>query len=344
MEVEEPMRFKRGPGRPGSNPEPNAGGWLRLPRARSTRAAQAGTTAMAGAEQHRLLIRYMWASLGAAVATIALKVFAAVITGSVGFLSDAMESGVNLVAATVGLGALTVAARPPDTVHHFGHGKAEYLSAAVEGLLVLVAAGAILWTSIQRLLHPMDLEQAGWGLALSTGASLINLGVGLMLVRAGRRHRSMALVADGRHLLTDVWTSAGVLVGITLVVVFGWQPLDPIVALLVGANIVYIGYDLLRRSLSGLLDAALPAADVARVVAVLDHHRNTSGVVIDAPRTREAGRQRFVYVKVVVPGDWTVARSHKLADTLEGDIEAVLPGTATFVHIEPDTGAVPAGS
>jgi cation diffusion facilitator family transporter len=145
-------------------------------------------------------------------------------------------------------------------------------------------------------------------------------------------------------LLTDVWTSAGVLVGITLVVVFGWQPLDPIVALLVGANIVYIGYDLLRRSLSGLLDAALPAADVARVVAVLDHHRNTSGVVIDAPRTREAGRQRFVYVKVVVPGDWTVARSHELADTLEGDIEAVLPGTATFVHIEPDTGAVPAGS
>jgi len=291
--------------------------------------------------QRQLLARFMWMSVGAAVTTVSLKVLAAVITGSVGFLSDAMESGVNLVAAFVGLGALAVAARPPDSAHEFGHGKAEYLSAGVEGALVFVAAGAILWTSIQRLLHPMDLEQAGWGLALSTGASLINLGVGLLLVRAGRRHRSMALVADGRHLLTDVWTSAGVLVGITAVAIFGWQPLDPIVALLVALNILRIGYDLVRRSLSGLLDAALPAGEIARIEAVLGRHRGNGPVRIDTPRTREAGRQRFVYLNVAVPGSWTVARSHDLADTLERDIEHELPGTATFVHIEPEAEAPP---
>ena len=291
-----------------------------------------------GIAPHRLLIRYMWASLAAAVATIGLKVLAAVITGSVGFLSDAMESGVNLVAAAVGLAALSVAARPPDPTHEFGHGKAEYVSAGVEGALVFVAAGAILWTSIQRLLHPMALEQAGWGLALSTGASLINLGVGLMLVKAGRRHRSMALAADGRHLLTDVWTSVGVLAGIALVAVTGWQPLDPIVALLVGVNILRIGYDLLRRSLSGLLDATLPPEDLARVQAVLDRHRAEGPSLIAPPRTREAGRQRFVYLTVSVPGDWTVTRGHELADILERDIEAALPGAATFVHIQPTAG------
>jgi cation diffusion facilitator family transporter len=252
-----------------------------------------------------------------------------------------MESGVNLIAACVGLGALAVAARPPDTAHEFGHGKAEYLSAGVEGGLVFVAAGAILWTSIQRLLHPIALEQAGWGLALSTGASLVNLGVGLLLGRAGRRHRSMVLVADGRHLLTDVWTSAGVLVGIALVAITGWQPLDPIVALLVGVNILRIGYDLVRRSLSGLLDAALPAGEIARIEAVLGRHRGEGPVRIDAPRTREAGRQRFVYLNVAVPGSWTVARSHDLADALERDIDHELPGAATFVHIEPGAEAPP---
>jgi len=296
-----------------------------------------------GTEQHHLLVRYMWMSLGAAISTIALKVLAAVITGSVGFLSDAMESGVNLVAAAVGLGALAVAERPPDSTHEFGHGKAEYLSAGVEGALVFVASGAILWTSIQRLLHPMPLEQVGWGLALSTGASLVNLGVGLMLVRAGLRHRSMVVVADGRHLLTDVWTSAGVLVGIALVAIFGWQPLDPIVALLVGVNILRIGYDLVQRSLSGLLDAALPPKDVARIETVLDRYRNAE-VRFDVPRTREAGRQRFVYVNMTIPGDWTIARGHELADNLEDGIGRELPGSTTFVHLEPDPDSRPPSS
>ena len=297
---------------------------------------------LAATDQHRVLIRYMWMSVAAAVTTISLKILAAVITGSVGFLSDAMESGVNLVAAVVGLAALAVAARPPDEVHEFGHGKAEYLSAGVEGALVFVAAGAILWTSIQRLLHPMDLERAGWGLALSTGASLINLGVGLLLVRAGRRHRSMALVADGRHLLTDVWTSAGVVVGITAVAIFGWQPLDPIVALLVGVNILRIGYDLVRRSLIGLLDASLPAGDLARLESALDGYR-TEEVRPEVSRTREAGRQRFVYVTLTVPAEWSVGRSHDLADGLERDIERALPGSTTFIHVEPAPGSPPAG-
>jgi cation diffusion facilitator family transporter len=289
-------------------------------------------------------MRYMWLSLGAAVSTISLKTLAAVVTGSVGFLSDAMESGVNLIAAVVGLAALTVAARPPDTPHEFGHGKAEYLSAGVEGTLVFVASGAIFWTSIQRLLHPMDLEQAGWGLALSTGASLINLAVGLLLVRAGRRHRSMAVEADGKHLLTDVWTSAGVLIGIALVAIFGWQPLDPIVALLVGANILHIGYTLLRRSISGLLDAALPAKDLTHIEAALDRCRQGKPVRIEVGRTREAGRQRFVYVTVTVPGHWTVSRSHDLANATEEAIGDALPGATTFVHIEPEPDPEPTGS
>src|SRR5690606_11877942 len=215
------------------------------------------------------LVRLMLLSVGAAVATIVLKVTAAAVTGSVGFLSDAMESLVNLVAALVGLWAVRLAAQPPDLGHHFGHGKAEYLSAAVEGAMIFAAAVAIVWTSVRRLLDPQPLEQAGLGLALSTVAAVVNLVVGVVLVRAGRRARSIALEADGRHLLTDVVTSAGVLVGIGVVALTGWHRLDPVIARGVGANILYTGYGLLRRWVSGLLDASLPAADMARVREVL---------------------------------------------------------------------------
>ena len=239
---------------------------------------------------HRLLVRYMLLSLAAAVATILLKVLAAAITGSVGFLSDAMESGVNLVAAVVALLALRTAARPPDAVHEFGHGKAEYLSAAVEGILVFVAATAIVWTAVQRLLEPAPLEQAGLGLALSTGASVINLAVGVALVRAGRTHRSITLLADGKHLLTDVWTSGGVLVGIALVAVFDWE--------------------------------------------MLDRYRECEFVRIHAPRSREAGRQRFIYLNLAVPGDWTVQQGHDLSERLERDIARELDDTTVFTHIE----------
>lgn len=283
----------------------------------------------------QLLVRMMLLSVGAALLTIILKLIAAWVTGSVGFLSDAMESVVNLVAALVGLWAVRLAARPPDLGHHFGHGKAEYLSAAVEGALIFVAAGAILYSSVQRLIHPMALEQAALGLVLSTVASVVNLVVGLALIRVGKRERSAALAADGRHLLTDVATSAGVLVGIALVAIFRWDVLDPIVALLVGLNILYTGWGLLQRSVTSLLDASVPPEEIAKLQELLQSYRDRCPVDFHQLRTREAGRQRFVYVHLLVPDDWTVKQGHTLAEELTSDIGNVLSGARSFVHIEP---------
>ena len=297
-------------------------------------------TEQGGTGEDRLLFRFMLLSLAAAVVTIVLKVAAAVITGSVGFLSDARESGVNLVAAVVALFALRVAARPSDASHHFGHGKAEYLSALVEGAMIFVAATAIVWTSIQRLLAPAPVTQPGIGLALSTLASLINLAVGLTLQRVGRAHRSMTLVADGKHLLTDVWTSVGVLVGIALVALTGWQPLDPIVALAVGVNILWTGFRLLRGSVSGLLSATLPEQERLQIDTVLERYRTGRGVGFAPLRTVESGRQRFVFVVLTVPPDWTVQAAHDMTVQLETDIDAILPGTEAFVHVEPAGAAV----
>lgn len=294
------------------------------------------STATAGdpAASQQTLVRLMLLSVAAAVVTIVLKLLAAWITGSVGFLSDAMESVVNLAAALVGLWAVRLAARPADLGHHFGHGKAEYLSAALEGALIFVAAMAILWTSIQRLLEPVPIEQPGLGLALTSVAALINLVVGLTLIRVGKRERSVALTADGRHLLTDVVTSVGVFVGIVLVTIFDWEILDPIVALLVGVNILYTGYGLLSRSVTALLDAAVPPEELVLVNQVLDHYRSVEPVDFHALRTRESGRQRFVYVHLLVPDEWTVKRGHDLADDLTVDIAHALPGAHTFVHME----------
>ena len=288
-------------------------------------------------EQQRVLVRLMLLSIAAAVVTIVLKVSAAVVTGSVGFLSDAMESGVNLVAALVGLWAVRLAARPADLSHHFGHGKAEYLSAAVEGGLIFVAATAIVWTSVNRLLDPVPIEQPGIGLGLSLIAALVNLAVGATLVRAGRRWRSIAVEADGRHLLTDVVTSVGVLVGIGLVAIFDWYILDPIVALLVGVNILFTGYGLLRRSVTGLLDASIPADQIERVEHVLDEFRRREPVDFHALRSRESGRQRFIYMHLLVPDDWTVKRGYGLASEVSSAIDTALPGAHTFMHIEPIT-------
>jgi cation diffusion facilitator family transporter len=287
------------------------------------------------AQSHRLLMRFMWLSVAAALATMALKSLAAWLTGSVGLLSDALESGVNLVAAIVGLFALRLAAKPADFNHDFGHGKAEYLSAAVEGTMIFAAATAILWTSIDRLLSPRPVEEAGLGLALSAGSSVINLAVGLVLIREGRKHRSITLVADGKHLLTDVWTSAGVLAGVALVAVSGWDVLDPIVAIVVALNILRIGYGLVKQSVVGMLDAALPAEDVAVVNAVLDRYRASEPVQFLPPRTRESGRQRFVYLTVRAPGDWSVRTGHDLLDRLEADLRDALPGVTVFTHLEP---------
>mgnify|MGYP005816595589 CR=1 FL=1 len=298
------------------------------------------STTLSRQQEHRLLSRFMLLSLAAAIVTMALKAGAAVITGSVGFLSDALESGVNLVAALVALWALRVAVRPRDADHHFGHGKAEYLSALVEGAMIFVAATAIIWSAVTRLIHPVPLDRPGVGLVLSSVAALVNLGAGLTLQRVGRRHRSITLVADGKHLMTDVWTSAGVIVGIALVAVTNWHPLDPIVALAVGLNILLTGYRLLRGSMSDLLSAALPDEDHAAVDAVLARYRADHPIDFAPLRTVESGRQRLVFVVVTVPGQWTVQAAHDLADRLEADIDAALLHTETFIHVEPAESSV----
>ena len=294
------------------------------------------STPTSGSSHQRLLERFMWLSIAAAVATIVLKVLAAALTGSVGFLSDALESGVNLVAAVVGLVALRVAARPADATHHFGHGKAEYVSALVEGAMIFVAAALIIWSAIQRLFDPQPLEQVGLGLVLTTAAALLNLVVGLVLIRAGKRHRSVTLQADGQHLLTDVWTSIGVLVGIAAVAATGRYWLDPVIALLVGANILWTGYRLLKKSLSGLLSAALPDDELKTVRAVLEDFQAEHDAIFASPRTVESGRDRYIYLVMGVPETWTIAEAHEMTDRLEERIAEALPGAGTFIHVEPD--------
>lgn len=280
------------------------------------------------------LTRFAWLSVAAAVVTITLKSAAYLVTGSVGLLSDAAESVVNLVAALVALVALRVAARPADDSHHYGHGKAEYFSAGLEGLMIFAASAVILVTAVQRLLNPVELERVGLGLAVTALATVINGAVGLTLIRAGRTHRSLTLTADGRHLLTDVWTSVGVIVGVFAVAVTGWLVLDPLIAIAVGLNILVTGSRLVWRSTSALMDAALPEEDHQRIVAVLDRFRSDE-VRFHALRTRESGRQRQVSVHVLVPGAWSVQRGHDLLEDLEAALVAELPGTAVHTHLEP---------
>jgi len=280
------------------------------------------------------LTRFAWLSIAAAVLTIALKSEAYLLTGSVGLLSDAAESLVNLVAAVVALIALHVAARPADENHNFGHGQAEYFSAGIEGLMIFVAAGVILVSSVQRFLHPAELESIGLGLAISTVASVVNGAVGLLLLRVGAAHRSVTLTADGKHLLTDVWTSVGVIIGVLLVGLTGWQRLDPIVAAIVGLNILVTGFRLASQSVTSLLGAAMPADDLARVNAVLDDMR-TAEIDFTDLRTRESGRHRFVSLTVLVPANWTVEQGHTLADDVEVAIAKNLPDTDVQTHLEP---------
>lgn len=284
----------------------------------------------------RDLSRWAWLSIAAAVATIGLKSAAYLLTGSVGLLSDALESSVNLVAAVLALVALRVAARPADADHPFGHGKVEYLSAGAEGLMIVVAAAVIVYSAIDRLLHPAPLADLGIGLAITLVATVINAVVGLLIVRAGRRHRSWTLVADGQHLLTDVWTSVGVVVGVALVIVTGWQPLDSLVALAVAVNIVWVGWRLVRQAGRGLMDHALPDADEAAVRAALAViAARDPAIAFHELRTREAGQERFVSVHVLVPGSWTVAHGHDLLEDVEQAITRALPGTRVHTHLEP---------
>jgi len=255
-------------------------------------------------------------------------------TGSVGLLSDALESTVNIVAAVVALFALRTAMKPADKLHHFGRGKAEYFSASIEGFMILLAALIIVYTAVERIITPRELEQIGWGLTISTVAALINGGAALILLRAGKLHRSPVLVADGKHLMTDVWTSAGVIVGVGLVVVTGWNRLDGIVALAVGLNIIVTGVNLLRSSTAGLMDKALSDEDHLKIVKVLTKYESDE-VKFHELQTREAGRQRFVSMHVLVPGAWTIQQGHDLSEDLEADIIAELPNTLVTTHVEP---------
>ena len=283
---------------------------------------------------HESLTRYAWLSIAAALATILLKGLAWWLTGSVGLLSDALESFVNLAGAIVTLLMLGVAALPEDDNHAFGHTKAEYFASGFEGVLILLAAAAIAVAATDRLIHPQPLQQVGAGLAVSVVASLINFGVARVLLRAGRRYHSIALEADAHHLMTDVWTSAGVLVGVAAGAATGWQWLDPLLALAVAANIVWTGWKLLHRSAEGLMDAALPAEQHQVVVQVLERHRG-DGLDYHALRTRQAGARQFVSVHVLVPGAWTVARGHDLAERIEVEIRDLLPRATVTTHIEP---------
>ena len=293
----------------------------------------------------KFLMRFVILSIIAAVVTVSIKFAAAWITGSVGFLSDALESIVNLVAALVALWALMVSGKPADHNHDFGHGKAEYMSSLVEGALIFVAAAGIIVTSIQRLVHPQPLEEIGIGLLLSVVATVVNLVVGLVLLRQGRKHRSITLEADGHHLLTDVWTTVGVIVGISLLFLFPTQLwIDPVLALLVGVNILWTGGKLVRRSAVGLLDAALPPEEVQVIREAIDAVIGDERVTVSEVRTRESGRQRFIQATVVVPGHWTVGRSHDLADDIEAAVDRALPECQTVVHIEPGPSDFPAAA
>ncbi|HEX8258722.1 MAG TPA: cation diffusion facilitator family transporter, partial [Rubrobacteraceae bacterium] len=277
---------------------------------------------------------YAGLSIIAAVVTIALKVGAYLLTGSVGLFSDAAESSVNLVAAAGAFLALGTAARPPDKEHAYGHTKAEYFSSALESILIIVAAVWIAVTAIGRLLEPQPLENLGVGLAIGLVAAGVNGAVGLVLLRGGRRLRSAALRADGQHLLTDVWTSVGVVVGVFLVWLTGWLVLDPLIALLVAGNIVRIGVRLLNDTAHGLLDTALPPEEQEVITDIQSRYRE-EGIEFHALRTRNAGRRRFVSMHVLVPGKWSVKRGHDVSERIEKDITQALPMTAVFVHIEP---------
>jgi cation diffusion facilitator family transporter len=280
------------------------------------------------------LTRFAWLSIAAALATMALKGVAYLLTGSVGLLSDALESLVNLAGALMALAMLSVAARPPDEDHAHGHGKAEYFSAGAEGALIVIAAISIGVAAVDRLMHPRPLERVGLGLAVSVVAALLNLAVALVLLRAARANRSATLQASAHHLLTDVWTTAGVLVGVGAVAATGWLPLDPIVAIAVAANIVWAGGRILRDSVAGLMDASLPADEQRVIQGLLDGYA-AKGIEYHALRTRRAGAHRFVTVHVLVPPDWTVQRGHDLLEQVEADIRRALPPVTVLTHLEP---------
>jgi len=283
---------------------------------------------------HASLKRYAWLSIAAALATILLKGWAWWITGSVGLLSDALESFVNLAGAMMALAMLTLAARPADDNHAHGHGKAEYFSSAFEGFLILIAAVAISYTAIERLLNPQPLEAVGFALVISVVASIINLATSRTLMNVGKKYKSITLEADAHHLMTDVWTSVGVIVGVGLVWLTGWLWLDPVIALLVALNILWTGWQLLQRSAAGLMDVSIPEDELQAIEAILDGYRK-HGLKFHALRTRQAGTRAFITVHVLVPGAWTIQHGHDWSERIEADIRQAVTHAHITTHLEP---------
>ena len=280
------------------------------------------------------LKRYAWLSIAAALSTILLKGWAWWLTGSVGLLSDALESFVNLAGAMMALAMLTLAALPADDNHAHGHGKAEYFSSAFEGFLILVAAVSIAYAAIERLSNPQPLESVGIGLGVSVVASMINLVTSRILMGVGRKYKSITLEADAHHLLTDVWTSVGVIAGVGLVWLTGWLWLDPVIAILVALNIVWTGWQLLQRSTAGLMDASIPEEELKTIEGILDGYRK-QGLEFHALRTRQAGTRAFVTVHVLVPGTWTVQDGHDWSERIEADIRQAVTHAHITTHLEP---------
>jgi cation diffusion facilitator family transporter len=284
--------------------------------------------------ERRGLLRFALLSVFAALVTIGLKGGAYLLTGSVGLLSDALESFVNLIAAVVALFALSVAARPADEEHAYGHTKAEYFSSGFEGALIVVAAGSIVVAAVRRLFDPQPIDEPGLGLAIIGIATVVNLGVAQVLQRAGRRYESITLEADAQHLMTDVWTSLGIIVGVGAAAATGYHRLDAIVAIAVALNVLHSGVQLLRRSMLGLLDTSLPGETLATIKAILESHAK-SGVRYHALRTRQAGARRFISFHILVPGDWTVQRGHDLLEEIEERIREAVPRSVVDTHLEP---------
>ncbi len=281
------------------------------------------------------LTKYAGLSLVAALATIALKSGAYWLTGSLGLLADALESGVNLLTALGTLLTLIVAARPPDREHAYGHSKAEYFSCGLNGTLILIAAVAITYSTIERWLNPQPIEQLQLGLAVSVVAAVLNLFVARILIKTGREHESVSLLAEGQHLMTDVWTSVGVLIGVGLVWITGRPWLDGVVALLVAAQIAWSGAGLLRDAIQGLMDKSLPHDEVHEIIYILDRFSEQEGVQYHALRTRQAGARRFVSVHVQVPGSWSVQDGHDLVEDIEAELRTAVPHLSVFTHLEP---------
>lgn len=285
--------------------------------------------------QRENLTRYIWLSILAAILTIALKATAYFYTNSIGLLSDALESVINLIAAIVALLMIKIAIQPPDDDHEFGHDKAEYFASGIEGTLIFIAAIGIAYTAIPKLYAPQAIENVGIGLIISVAASAINLLVGILLIKIGKQNHSIVLEADGRHLLTDVWTSVGVVLGVILVSFTGWLILDPIIALIVALNIIWTGFQLIKRSALGLMDTASSPETVANVKMILDDFVEKQGIDYHALRTRQSGAKNFISVHILVPDEWTVQKGHDLTEEVEMQILRAVPESTVFTHLEP---------